>query len=135
MAHNITKNVTCEKCHGSRSVFSGAIASNLSSGGSTYYTTETLVTGYNLILLLLNPNPTIYAGNLLYTSPIGIPGVSKVLKWDSANQTWVSYQYIVPASGIGFYSGTNFTMDGYKAYFIRGNATSVGKKYTFVGTK
>ncbi len=133
--HNISKSIDCNKCHGARSVYSGAIAPNLTSGGTSYYTTDTLVSGYNLILLLLNPNPTLYAGNLLYTSPIGIPGVTKVLKWDSTNQTWVSYQYIVPSNGVGFYYGTNSTMDGYKAYFIKGNATTAGKTYTFVGTK
>jgi hypothetical protein len=133
--HNISKSIDCNKCHGARSVYSGAIAPSLISGGTTYYTTDTLVSGYNLILLLLNPNPTLYAGNLLYTSPLGIPGVTKVLKWDSAGQTWVSYQYIVPSSGVGFYYGTNSTMDGYKAYFIKGNATTAGKTYTFVGTK
>jgi hypothetical protein len=134
--HNISKSIDCNKCHGARSVYSGAIAPNLTSGGTTYYTTDTLVTGYNLILLLLNPSPTLNASNLLYTSSsTGIPGVTKVLKWDSAGQTWVSYQYIVPSSGTAFYYGTNFTMDGYKAYFIKGNATTAGKTYTFVGTK
>jgi hypothetical protein len=136
--HNISKGTwptNCNKCHGARSVYSGAIAPNLTSGGISYYTTDTLVEGYNLVLLLLNPNPTLNASDLLYTSPVGIPGVTKALKWDSAGQTWVSYQYIVPSGGIGFYYGTNFTMDGYKAYFIKGNATTAGRTYTFVGTK
>jgi hypothetical protein len=133
--HNISKSITCSKCHGALSVYSGAIAPNLTSGGTTYYTTDTLVSGYNLIALWLNPNPTLNASDLLYTSSTGIPGVSKVLKWDSTNQTWVSYQIIVPSGGIGFYSGTNFTMVGYKPYFIKGNGTTAGKTYTFVGTK
>jgi len=133
--HNISKSVDCNKCHGARSVYSGAIASNLTSGGTSYYTTDTLVSGYNLIALWLNPSPMLYAGNLLYNSSTGIPGVTKVLKWDSANQTWVNYQIIVPSGGIGFYSGANFTMVGYKAYFIKGNATTAGKTYTFVGIK
>jgi len=133
--HNISKSIVCTKCHGARSVYSGGIAPNLTSGGNSYYTTDTLVAGYNFVLLLLNPNPTLYAGDLMYTSPTGIPGVTKVLKWDSANQTWVSYEYIMPSSGVGFYYGTNSTMDGYKAYFIRGNATTAGKIYTFVGIK
>ncbi|MCZ7358096.1 MAG: hypothetical protein O8C66_09270 [Candidatus Methanoperedens sp.] len=133
--HNISKTIDCNKCHGARSVFNGSIAPNLTSGGTTYYTTDTLVSEYNLIVLWLNPNPTLYAGNLLYTSSTGIPGVSKVLKWDSTNQIWVSYQIIVPSGGVGFYSGTNFTMAGYKPYFIKGNGTTNGNTYTFVGTK
>ncbi len=137
--HNISRSIDCYECHGARSVYNGSIAPNLTSGGTTYYTTDTLVSGYNLVLLLLNPNPPLYAGDLLYTSSKGIPGVTKVLKWDSTNQTWASYQYIVTSGGDAFYypqtPNSNFTMGGYKAYFIKGNATTAGKTYTFVGTK
>jgi len=134
--HNLTKDVDCKKCHGARSVFSGGIAFGF--GGDVTYTsttTEPLNSGYNLVAIALIPDPVTRAKDLLYTSGGGIPGVTKIMRWDSANQTWESFQYIVPANGAGFFSGNNFTLDGYKAYFIKGNASTAGKNYTFVGIK
>ncbi len=95
-------------------------------------TTEQLVSGYNLIGLGIIPDPPIYASNLLYTAPGGIPGVTKVVRWNPTAQQWEGYEYIV-ADGI--YLGNNFTLDGYKAYFIKGNESTAGQTYTFKGRR
>jgi len=129
--HNISKNVSCDKCHGARSVYSGAIAPAFS-GGITYTTTDTLTSLYNLIIVLLNPEPAIYASNLTYPVSGGIPGVTKVMGWNSSGQKWDAYEYIAAS---GTYLGTNFTIGGYKAYFILGNSTTTGQTYTFRGRK
>jgi len=134
--HNLTKEVECKKCHGARSMFSGGIAFGF--GGEVTYTsqtTEPLISGYNLIAITLTPDPAIRARDMLYPSSKGIPGMNKIMRWDSANQTWESFQYIVPASGTGFFSGNNFTLDRNKAYFMKGNGSTVGKNYTFEGIK
>jgi hypothetical protein len=128
--HNISKDVSCEKCHGGRSVISGAIAPNLTSGGITYYTTDALISGYNFILVLLYPEPTIYANYMINSSLSGVPGVNKTLNWNSTSQGWEGYENIN-----GVYFGTNFTVTGYKAYFVKGSSSSVSKTYTLKGTK
>ena len=126
--HNISKNISCDKCHGALSVKSGAIAPNLTSGGTTYYTTDALIVGYNYIVPWLYPEPTIYANYLINSSLSGVTGVNKTLNWNSTSQDWEGYEYIG-----GVYIGTNFTVVGKKPYFV--NSVSDGNKYTFRGTK
>jgi hypothetical protein len=95
-------------------------------------TTEPLVSGYNLITLGIIPVPTIYAKNLLYTTTGGIPGVTKVMRWNPNAQQWEGYEYIV-ANGI--YLGNNFALEVNHGYFIKGNASTVGQTYTFRGRR
>jgi hypothetical protein len=132
--HNISKSVDCNKCHGARSVYSGAIAPNLTSGGSTFYTFDQLISGYKLFKIDINPNPVLYARNLLFTSPGGMPGVTKVQKYDEPNQTWVSYEYLV-SKGIYYPDPGNFTILKNDFVFIKGNASTNGTIYTIPGTK
>ncbi len=130
--HNISRNVTCAKCHGARSLYTaGGIAPGFG-GDLTYISqvTEPLVSGYNLVAIRLLPDPAISAKNLLYPSSGGIRGVTKTMKWDSASQAWVSYIYDGST-----YVGTNFTLDGYKGYFIMGNSSTAGQTYTFSGIR
>ncbi|SNQ62303.1 hypothetical protein [Candidatus Methanoperedens nitratireducens] len=130
--HNISKNVTCTKCHGARSLYTaGGIASGFGSDLTyTSHSTDSLVSGYNLIAIRLLPDPAISAKNLLYPSSGGIPGVTKVMKWNSASQSWESYVYDGST-----YVGTNFTLDGYKGYFLMGNASTAGQTFTFSGIR
>ncbi len=99
---------------------------------SVSQTTEQLVSGYNLIAISLIPDPPIYASNLLYTATGGIPGVTKVVRWNPTVQQWEGYEYVV-ADGI--YLGNNFAIEGNKAYFIKGNASTTGQTYTFKGRR
>ncbi len=101
-------------------------------GATDSQTTEPLVSGYNLIPLSLMPDPPIYASNLLYTATGGIPGVTKVVRWNPNTQQWEGYEYIV-ADGI--YLGNNFALEENKAYFIKGDASTAGQTYTFVGRR
>lgn len=130
--HNITKNITCTKCHGARSLY-GGLAPGF--GGDFTYTTQTtdpLISGYNLVAIGLIPDPSINARDILLTSSGGIPGVTKVIRWNSSAQQWEGYEYI---TADGVYIGSNFAMEGYKGYFIKGNASTVGQTYTFKGRK
>ncbi len=129
--HNISKpsmDVVCDKCHGARSVISGAIAPNLTAGGITYYTTDALVVGYNFIVPWLYPEPTIYANYLIDSSLSGVTGVNKTLNWNSTSQKYEGYEYID-----GVYYGTNFTIVGKTPYYVKSSST--GKTYTFKGRK
>jgi hypothetical protein len=126
--HNISKSIDCNKCHGAKSVYSGAIASNLTAGGITYFTTDTMVVGYNFIVPWLYLEPTIYANYLINSSLSGVTGVNKTLNWNSTSQKWEGYEYLN-----GVYLGTNFKVVGKKPYFV--NSLSAGKTYTFKGTK
>ncbi len=93
-------------------------------------TTDQLVSGYNLLAISIIPVPPIYASNLLYTAQGGIPGVTKVMRWNPTTQQWEGYEYIASA---GVYLGNNFALEGHKAYFIKGNASTAGQTYTFQG--
>jgi formate-dependent nitrite reductase cytochrome c552 subunit len=110
-----------------------ALGSNIPPGPTNAtQTTDPLVSGYNLIAVSLIPDPTIYANNLLYTTTGGIPGVTKAMRWNSTAQQWEGYEYIAAA---GVYLGNNFALEGYKAYFIKGNASTAGQTYTFRGRR
>jgi len=130
--HNISRSVTCTKCHGARSAFTGGIAPGF--GGDYTYITQTsnpLISGYNLVALGLIIDPAINANDILSTSAGGISGANKVMRWNSSAQQWEGYEYI---AGVG-YLGNNFALDGYNAYFIKGNASTAGLTYTFKGRK
>ncbi len=95
-------------------------------------TTEPLISGYNLIAIGLIPDPPIYANNLLYTAKGGIPGVTKVVRWNPSDQQWEGYEYIVVD---GIYLGNNFILEENRAYFVKGNLSTAGQTYTFKGIR